>query len=131
MFKHSYSGIITKGLGMPACCGLITMQFSLFRCTIEVVIPPSAGGGGAIPVNIGRNTHAPHQVPHDTKDRIIKISLSMKGKTWQQTYYTSSDRADVVVKLMSIIKKSMTRIDTVVTNVSKRVRALVTKLGIS
>ena len=55
LFKRSYSGLITGGLGMPACCGLLTMGFGLFRCKIEVVDPPhppsggGGGGGGHIP----------------------------------------------------------------------------------
>lgn len=126
MLKHSYSGLITKGLGLPACCGLITMQFSLFRCVVEV-IPVSGGGGGAIPINTGHYTQNVKQLPHDTKNRIIKVSLSMKGHTWRQTFYTSEDRANVIVEVVSIVKRSIARMEASVVNVTKTIQAIVSR----
>lgn len=68
---ETYSGLITGGLGLPACQGMITMRFHLF----PVFTPPppvdTSGGGGSYPLKPGniQNLYQPvdsPKIPLDT-----------------------------------------------------------------
>lgn len=109
LFNNTYSGLITKGLGLPACVGLITMGFGLFKATIEVIIPPtpptgggSGGGGGSFAVHPGIYVPWPKKVT--PKTRMILITVKMGGdKTWRRSYTVDNTRAAIAVKVVNLV----------------------------
>jgi len=102
LFKNTYSGLITGGLGGAACCGMITMGFHLFRCTIEVIPPPRPGGGGGGKYHV--NYHTPRQYSPKLKDHNIRITVQFKdGNKWSTMYRVSKKRADLIVKVTNIV----------------------------
>lgn len=95
LFKNTYSGLITGGLGMAACCGMITMGFHLFKCTIEV-LPPVSGGGGSQP------SSPEYLIPYkfNARDYTVKITVQFKdGKKTTKSYKVTKKRADLYVKI--------------------------------
>ena len=130
LFTNTYSGLITKGLGMPsACCGLLTMGFGVFKCTITVT-PPLVGGGGGGPYppsmihNPARGTptkgfinyHTPRD-PRTVSNRFIHITLKMGDKTFEKIFSTDDNNAEKVVKVVSVINKAKDRISIVINSI--------------
>jgi len=113
IFKHTYSGLITGGLGNSACCGLITMQFHVFKCKIEVIVP-SGGGGGSYPLAPGQiqNFFKPvnpgkFHIPRDTLQQTIIVKITMNGKVTTKEYKTYPVVAKIIAKIINI--KDVTR----------------------
>lgn len=110
IFKHTYSGLITGGLGNPACCGLITMQFHVFKCKIEIITPPSGGGGGgSYPLAPGQiqNFYKPVQpdkfyVPRKPQYQTIIVRITMDGKVTTREYKTFPVVAKAIAKIINI-----------------------------
>ena len=137
LFKHSYSGLITGGLGMPACCGLITMGFGVFRCKIEIVDPPNppvgGGGGGHVPVggHFGqRGHHVPLTRPLTHTSKLIVVSVKYKDHTWRKTYTVDKVRAKIAIRLVNVINKIKDKITVGVESlhrVTQRVTAIFNK----
>ena len=126
LFKHSYSGLITGGLGMPACCGLITMGFHVFKCKIEIVTPPPSGGGGAGGgpyVANGFYIPMTKQLTHTTK--FVMVTVTYKDKTWKKAYVVDRIRAKIVVSAVNFINAARSRIEIGVSTI-KRVQRRVT-----
>lgn len=125
LFKHSYSGLITGGLGMPACCGLITMGFGVFKCKIEIVTPippPNIGGGGPYVAN-GFYIPMTKQLTHTTK--FVMVTVTYKEHTWKKAYVVDRIRAKIAVKVVDFINATRKRIDVGVSAI-KRARHYVT-----
>lgn len=130
LFTNTHSGLITKGLGLPACCGLITMGFGVFKCTIT--IPPPVvgvgGGGGPYPpaaiLNPARGTptkgyinyHTPRD-PRVANTRYIQITLKLGDKTFEKIFTTDDTGAEKVVRVVDVINKAKQRISIVVNNI--------------
>lgn len=111
LFKNSYSGLITKGLGMPACCGLLTMGFGVFFCTVEVITPPPPGGGGGGSIAIKPGVHVPwrpKQIKGKTKTVQITVKFS-KDRAWRRAYIVNNVRADILVKVINVINSTASR----------------------
>lgn len=112
LFKHSYSGLITGGLGMPACCGMITMGFHVFKCKIEVVPPPirppNTGGGGPYVAN-GFYIPMTKQLTHTTK--MVLITVTYKDRTWKKAYVVDRIRATVAVKAVNFLNAVKKKIE--------------------
>lgn len=102
LFKHSYSGIITGGLGMPACCGLLTLGFSLFRCKIEIFNPPAGGGGGGGWSPSG-GFYVPMTKPITSTTKMVLVTVTIKDKTWRRSYVVDRYKASIVVRAVSIM----------------------------
>jgi hypothetical protein len=119
----SMGGLLTRGLGAPACCGLILARFSLAKCcqyTI-VVTPPeeNGGGGGSIPLSPGEihNFYTPVGQPNPLKPleyltpykspvpvEKITITLSMKNSDGtvdniEREYYVPQYRSKVILNV--------------------------------
>ena len=111
LFKHSYSGLITGGLGMPACCGMITMGFHVFKCKIEVVPPPVRPpniGGGPYVAN-GFYIPMTKQLTHTTK--MVLITVTYKDRTWKKAYVVDRVRAAIVVKAVDFFNAARKKIE--------------------
>jgi hypothetical protein len=112
LFNNTYSGLITKGLGMPACCGLITMGFGLFKCTIEIIIPPQppsgGGGGGSYAVHPGVYVEWPKKITPKTK--MVLITVKMGEKAWRHSYTVDGRKASITVKAVEFINNTTHKI---------------------
>ena len=105
LFNNTYSGLITKGLGMPACA-LLTMGFGAFGCTITVGPPPpignigGVGGGGSFPTS-------QFLVPLSTKPRQktkqVLITVKIGKSSWRRAFIVLNNKADVIVKVVNIV----------------------------
>ncbi len=122
LFNNTYSGLVTKGLGMPACCGLITMGFGLFKCTIEVIIPPpSGGGGGSYAVHPGVYVEWPKKITPKTKMVLVTVKFDEK-RVWRHSYTVDGRRADITVKAVKFLNKTSERIAVGVDYIKKTAR---------
>lgn len=119
LFTNSYSGLITGGLGMPACCGMLTMGFHVFKCTIEITpipIPSSGGGGHHVQVrNVPLDLH---------KQRNVTITVTLKGKTWKHTNMVTERKATIIVKAINIVNRARRTVSAVASNVARVGRSI-------
>jgi len=127
LFTNAYSGIITKGLGLPACNGMITMHFSLFA--IEIIpppTPPGGAGGGPYPFRGAWNqtirttgpqfyTPAGRFSPQET--RYVTVTMKIKGKEYKRFYVIDKEKADIIVKVHGLFKTAKDKIRVVVSNI--------------
>jgi len=133
MITNAAGGIITKGLGRPACAGMIVNYFSL---TLAVkVIPPQppitggGGGGGAYPgpawnvftpaqiQNIYKPYAPEYYVPRRT--HIINIRINFRGREIEKMYEVTPKRADQVVNILNLADKARSRYNVTVSNLRK------------
>lgn len=124
LFNNTYSGLITKGLGMPACCGLITMGFGLFKCTIEIIVPPlppTGGGGGSYAVHPGVYVEWPKKITPRTKMVLITVKFDEK-KAWRHSFTVDGRKADITVKAVEIVNKTANKIAVGVDNVKTAIK---------
>ena len=120
-------GILTKGLGAPACCGLILARFSLAKCCqYTIVIPPTpeggGGGGGSRPLAPGeiQNFYTPVGRPNPLKpleylqpynppmplDKIV-ITLTVKGdEPITKEYYVPRHKSKIITNITRFIAGS-------------------------
>lgn len=111
LFKHTYSGLITRGLGLPACCGLITMGFHVFKCTIEVFTPPtpSDGGGGSYAVEPGIYVPWPKKITKKT--RMVQITVKYREQhTWRCSYILQGIRASIIVRIVDVVNAASSKL---------------------
>lgn len=129
MITTPYSGIITKGLGMPAMAGFITYHFSLFVLPYEPPRPPPriGGGGGHVPFGLGRSRgvevgsnrprsvqtrNVPLNIPaYYTKQNkipanVVVLTVKIAGKEIKREYITTKNRADIVIKVIGVFTKA-------------------------
>lgn len=118
--NNNYSGLITKGLGLPASRGLITMHFHLFHVEI-IPYPPTpignvggGGGGGHIPVSMPTAHNFMPQQPlyytpagnfGITKGVQIKVKMKGKEKEWVKEFVISEGQAKPILKLINTFNK--------------------------
>lgn len=122
LYNNTYSGIILKGLGGKACCGIITMGFGLFKCTIEVIIPPqSGGGGGSYAVHPGVYVEWPKKITPKTKMVLVTVKFDEK-RVWRHSYTVDGRRADITVKAVKFLNKTSERIAVGVDSIKKTAR---------
>ena len=129
IYNNTYSGIILKGLGGKACCGLLTMGFGVFKCTISIVTPPvhtGGGGGGSYAQNVsGFYVPLPKQLNQSTRQ--VLITVKMKDHSWRTSFVVSRGKADIVVKVfdfINVIKDRMQVGVNAITRVSKKITAV-------
>ena len=115
---------------MPACCGLITMGFGVFKCTVEIVIPPHPGGGGGhVPAGHHGGYHAPMH-PHHTNKRLVVVTVRYHSHEWKKYYDVSKNRAKIIVDVINFTNTAREKIMVGVDSVRKtaqRVTAFFTK----
>lgn len=126
LFNNTYSGLITKGLGMPACCGLITMGFGVFFCKVEIIQPPPGnGGGGGYVTSPGVYVPWPKKITSSTKMVLITVKFS-EDKTWRRSYVVDSVKAAIIVRSVNLINAAVSRMSVgveAIKQASKRVVA--------
>ena len=129
LFKNTYSGLITGGLGLPACCGMITLQFHVFKCTIAVI--PGAPIGGSTPVTQGGfYVPFPKKMTQTTKQVLITVKFS-RDHVWRKAYVVDNYKADIIVKIFNIINTITNNFNVGVNTIKhkyKQVTAIFTKV---
>lgn len=124
---NKYGAIITKGLGFPACCAIITAPFGLVcGCIVEPVPPPDnagGGGGGLYPV-LPPLYHTPRGQRVPTIDtRLVTITIKMKDKeVWRRKYVVNKYKGDIVVNVINIINRIKEKTSVGVNNIRQVVR---------
>lgn len=132
--------LITKGLGGPACQGLITGYFYLgiFKAQVIITPPTSGGGGGSIPLRPGeiKDFYKPVQ-PNKTyfpkKDLTdVTVKITFRNETFITTYKVRPTFATVIAKIININNITVDRIRVTAQNLevtAKRLVATVKNLG--
>lgn len=128
IYKKAYSGLITKGLGGSACCGLVTLGFGLFSCVIGVYEPPFIGGGGSYPIQPG--IYVPWRPKHQSSVKTIQITIKIptpsKQKVWRKAYTVAASKADLVVRAINIANAAMVRLHVGINDVKHVTRRILT-----
>lgn len=148
------SGIITKGLGLPACNNMIINYFSL---TLSVEITPpqppvTGGGGGPYPgpawnvVSPGtiQNFYKPYSAEYQqyylmpqVKKRVISIRINFKGREIERVYEVSDRQADAATVVVNGVTTLQQRIKVMVSSVKRmsptitNLRRLASKISVS
>lgn len=124
LFNNTYSGLITKGLGLPACVGLITMGYGVFSTTIEIFVPPSSGGGGgSFAVHPGVYVQWPKKITPRTKMVLVTVKFG-EDKVWRHSYAVDGRKADISVNVVNFLNATMDRIVVGVDNVKKFIKSV-------
>lgn len=111
LFKHTYSGLITGGLGGNACCGLITMGFHVFKCTIEVFTPPTAGGGGGSYV-VEPGIYVPWPKKITKKTRMVQITVKYREQhTWRRSYILQGIKASIIIRIVDVVNTASSKLN--------------------
>jgi hypothetical protein len=128
------SGIITGGLGRPACAGMIINFFRL-SCGITVIPPEGGSSGGSIPLAPGdiHNFYQPVQnlppyyiIPQDQqwqygKKVQVVVTVKLGEKTIEKIYLVSQDKAKLIVKVANVANNTMERIKVIVNNLKRKI----------
>lgn len=155
MLYDSYSGIITKGLGLPACAGLITMGFGVFSVTISVTSRPGPGGYAARHVSnvpgtkssspylrptatsrataaaaVGRgltssNFYVPAPKDYGKVKHIVTISTVIKGRKREKIFTVRKETAEAVIKVSKLYHATAKKANVVVSGLRAIVKALI------
>lgn len=117
---NSTNRLITKGLGGPACQGLITMYFSVFKIEIS---PVSTGGsgGGPYPANSGAWNQATPQanpaffyVPAgqdwDPEKFVVKVTINLEEKEISRHFIVGKKRKNTIIKVNNLFLKTKTEL---------------------
>lgn len=129
IFTNNYSMLITRGLGGPACCTLLTASFGLVcGCTVQVVEPPTpGGGGGSFAVEPGIYVPWPKANLRDC-DRVVVVTVKFSPeKVWRKSYAVDVCNVNRMVKVINIVNAATRRLAVGVENVkhaARRVTAL-------
>ena len=133
-------GILTKGLGAPACCGLILAQFNLAKCCQYTVVVQDGGGGngGSLPLAPGQihNFYTPigkpsplkpleYMVPYNPPAPVDKIVITLTMKDQEpisKEYYSPRYRSKVLLNISQIAISSVGIISVSVMNIRNRLK---------
>ena len=147
----SMNGIITGGMGvgLPACCSLITMKFHLGkRCNIEItpVVPPQPlqTSGGSLPMAPGSaknfyqvvgeprvpiDTHAPYYIQTNIENKAGQFTFTIQwdDKDIVKNYIIPNNSGRILIKLLQINDMTRTKIKVIssnIINVTNKVKVL-------
>lgn len=135
-------GILTKGLGAPACCGLILAQFNLARCcqyTIEVTVPQYDGGSKPLapgeihnfytPVGTGGVSKNPlkgldYLQPYNPPRPVEKITITLttKDKTITKEYFVPKYNSKILIRVNRFIVGTAGVINVTITNFTTQLK---------
>lgn len=124
-------GIITGGLGRPACHGMITMfPFSLY-CA---VVPAPLQGGGSIPLAPGeiQNFYQPVDSSLGTKPsegqfvdprvygkKLVKVTLKFNEHTVHKEYLVTEKRAKHVITVVNLVNATRAKMKVMASNIHR------------
>jgi len=112
--------LITKGLGGPACQGLITMHFNLFHVSIGP-IPPNGnvGGGGPYPYVGAANQATPQSNPlyyslpnqdYNVDARYMMITVKIGAKEFTKHYVLDKNKAAIAISTLKYMKSAQVQV---------------------
>lgn len=119
--------IITRGLGGPACCTLLTVNFGLAcGCSIVIVTPPtggSGGGGGSYAVEPG--IYVPWPKDTSPQTRMVLITVKYHDKAWRRSFIIDKRRADIIIRISNVINRITSRINVGVDHFRKAMKKVI------
>jgi len=141
----SMGGMLTNGLGGPACNTLIYGPFHLKCIVTPVQSPPTSAGGGGSHVRPGSAVAGiiqsyPYQrndVEDDEKEkrdaairekRLVTIVVGINKKTIQREYVVDKKRADHIVNAINVVNKTLQSISTSVSTFSRKIANIIIKM---
>lgn len=122
-------GIITKGLGLPACKGLIVGHFYLGLFKVEVVVD-TGGGGGSRPLRPGEiqdfyKPVEPDKTFNQKKDYYnVTVRVTMAGKTTSSFFQVRPGYGKVIAKIINIKQALQNNISVMITNLTTKIRTV-------
>ncbi len=130
-------GIITGGLGRPACKGLITMgTFSLW-CEVVPVKEKGGNSGGSIPLAPGEIAGLYQPVeggssavglpggegalvnPAAYGKRVVRVAVRLNDRLFEKEYLVSDNRAKHVIKIVNLINATRTKMMVMASNIKR------------
>lgn len=143
LFRNTFSGLITKGLGGPASRGLITMSFglSISPVTATIVIPvipvvpvsPNFGGGGGGYTGNGSiathpNIYTPYTGNARKERRHVTFAIKFNEiNVWRTQYNLSLQKLSLVVRAINLTNVTTHWIAVSVSHIKRAVRNVTTK----
>ena len=140
-------GLITKGLGLPASSGLITMYFHLFA-TVTITVSGGAGMGGSLPLAPGEinNFYQPivpesfsgidpslinHPIFVDHKDikKFVTIKIKFGDREIEKEYMVPIRRANIIIKAITIVNSTNHKVKAVINGLQILKRKIVAKIS--
>lgn len=148
----SMGGLLTRGLGAPACCGLILAQFNLAKCcqyTITTSNPQYDGGSKPLapgeianfytPVSGGKTTNPlkplDYLQPYNPPQPVEKITITLTirdGDTITKEYFVPKYKSKIIVNIVRFVASSFGFVSVTALNLRnrlmKKVRVVVDNL---
>jgi hypothetical protein len=111
--------IITGGLGGPACCALLTANFSLVcGCDFRIVV---TGGGGYYPHHVVTPYYTPMRAPaQDTC--LVLVDIKLNEHHWRKSYVVDKGKGDTIITIINTFNKIKSRIVSTVTSFDHAIR---------
>lgn len=105
--------------------GMIIGRFRLKLLTVVIIQPPSGvgSGGGGIAVHPGVYVQWPKKITPKTKMVVVTVKFS-EDTAWRRVYTVDGRRADITVKAVNIINKTVDKISVGVDSIKKAVRSV-------
>lgn len=128
LINNAYGAIITKGLGFPACCYLLTAPFGL-ACGCEITpVPPNVGTGGSTPVYL-----TPLVVPLgqriDTNTRLVILTIKHRENLkWKKEYIISKRKAAILVEVLNFVNAVKDKTAITVSNLKQAALRVIAKV---
>jgi len=131
---NRYSGLITGGLGLPACSGLIVNTFGVTTCLTIIPIRESGGSsGGSIPLLPGeiQNFYTPVDTqvtktntgnlakPGIYGKKIVKITVSYKKMKTEKEFMINKEQEKMLVNILNLMNTTKSRIKITIDNLKK------------
>lgn len=124
VFTKPYSPLITGGLGMSACCGLLLGGLGSFSCFVGITPPPSGGGGGggSFPVHPSIYVPWPKSVRKKTNTRVIVVTVKISDKKFTKNYLIPEKRTKIAVKVINFLNFTASTLTVGVNNLQRTAR---------
>ena len=131
---NAVTGIITGGLGLPACKGMIVNNFRVGLCIVEVIERPVGGGGGSTAIGtavrpdyINDTDYTPVE---PTREVIIRVRFDKDSIKFTRNYTVKPRTGKVIIKALSTTAFVIDKVKIAVTNItsSKGFRAVATNV---
>lgn len=123
IFTRPYSPLITGGLGMSACCGLLLAGLGSFSCFVGITPPPSGGGGGgSYPVHPSLYVPWPNSVRKKAGTRVIVVTVKMNDKKFTKNYLIPEKRTKLAVEVINILNHTTTALSVGVNSIQRVAR---------